>query len=57
MVNKKGKKISKVVVESSKSKPSSDTFYVGVRVLDQSRYLGDPFKVSMKIIDALDEVA
>jgi hypothetical protein len=47
VANAKGNKRSKVVVESSKSKPSYDYFSVGVRVLDKCCYLGDPIEVSI----------
>jgi hypothetical protein len=47
--NTKGNKRSKVVVESIKSKPSSESYLEGVRVLDLCCYLGDLFEVPKKL--------
>jgi hypothetical protein len=47
----------KVVVEPSKSKSCSEYLLVGIGVLARGCFLGDPFEVSIKIVDALDEVA
>ena len=52
VVNAKGNKRSKAVVEFRKSKANFDNILVEVRVLE----LGDPFEVSIQIVDALDEV-
>lgn len=52
VVNTKGKKRSKVVVESSKSNHSSDSFLV--RILD---FDWEVSLKSIKIVDALDKVA
>lgn len=57
VTNTKGNERNKVIVESSKSKLSADYFLVRVRGLDQWSYLGDLLEVSMRIVDALVDVA
>lgn len=57
VTNTKGNERNKVILESSKSKLSADYFLVRVRGLDQWSYLGDLLEVSMRIVDALVDVA